>query len=63
MSEIAEAQSRPIPTPDDLRGKDLFDKGLLDRGLADKGLACKGLADMQAFAQVEKWMATIRELG
>ena len=50
-------------TPDDLRGKDLFDKGLLDRGLADKGLADKGLADKQAFAQVEKWMATIRELS
>ena len=63
MSEIAEAQSQPIPKRDDLRGKDLFDKGLLDRGLADRSLADKGLADKQAFAQVEKWMATIRELS
>ena len=57
MSETAEAQSQPIPKRDDFGGKDLLDKGFLDRGLADKGLA-----DKQAFAQVEKWMATIREL-
>lgn len=57
MSETAEAQSQPIPKRDDFGGKDSLDKGFLDRGLADKGLA-----DKQAFAQVEKWMATIREL-
>jgi len=52
MSEIAETESRPIPKRDDFRDKDL-------RG---KGLAHKDLADKRAFAQVEKWMAMIREL-
>jgi hypothetical protein len=47
MSEIAETQSRPIPKRDDLRDKDLRGKDLLDK---------------QAFAQVEKWMAMIRDL-
>jgi len=52
MSEIAETQSRPIPKRDDLRDKDLRGKDLADKDLTDK----------QAFAQVEKWMAMIREL-
>src|SRR5271156_4135777 len=47
MSEIAETEARPIPKRFDLRDKDLADKDLADR---------------QAFAQVEKWMAMIREL-
>ena len=52
MSEIAETESRPIPKRDDFRDKDLRGKDLADKDLADR----------QAFAQVEKWMAMIREL-
>jgi hypothetical protein len=53
MPEIAEAQSQPIPKRDDFRDKDLRGNDSLDKGLTDK----------QAFAQVEKWMAMIRELS
>jgi len=63
MSEIAETQSRPIPKRDDFRGNGFHDKSFIDKGLAEKDLAEKGFADKQAFAQVEKWMATIRELS
>ncbi len=58
MPEIAEAQSQPIPKRDDFRDKDLRGNDSLDKGLTDKGLT-----DKQAFAQVEKWMAMIRELS
>jgi hypothetical protein len=52
MSEIAETEARPIPKRFDFRDKDLRGKDLADKDLADR----------QAFAQVEKWMAMIREL-
>ena len=53
MSEIAETQSPAIPKRDDPRQR-------LPRQEL-KGLTDKDLADKQTFAQVEKWMATIRE--
>ena len=57
-SELAEAQSQPNPKQDDFReqdsrGNDLRHKDSLDQGSADR----------QAFAQVEKWMAMIREFS
>jgi hypothetical protein len=63
MSEIAETQSRSIPKRDDFLGTGFHDKSFIDKGLAEKDLAEKDSADKQAFAQVEKWMATIRELS
>jgi hypothetical protein len=53
MSELAEAQSQPNPKQDDVHGEDLLETESLEKGLADR----------QAFAQVEKWMAMIREFS